>query len=244
MAKKKTASSKPVAPRALTVGYLRVSTTQQADHGSSLEAQEARLRAYAGLRDLELVRIEVDAGESGSTLERPALQRALAALDSGEVTVLLVSKLDRLTRNLKHFCTLVDDYFRDGSKHLISLGENVDTSSAVGRMFLHLLVSFSEWEREAAVERTAAVMQHLRNTGRFTGGWPPFGFAVGSDGALEPDADEQAVVDRVREMRAEGVPFRAIAAQTTNPRTGKQFDAKQIRRICSVIPTEDEEAQG
>jgi site-specific DNA recombinase len=134
------------------VGYVRVSTSQQADHGSSLEVQEAMLRRHAELRGLELIRIEVDAGASASSLERPALQRALASLDSFEASALLVVKLDRLTRSVRDFCTLVDTYFKDGTNVLLSVNESVDTSNAMGRMILSILMSVAEWEREAAAQ--------------------------------------------------------------------------------------------
>src|SRR5271169_2934168 len=99
--------------RTRTVAYLRVSTDKQADHGVSLEAQRAKVEAYASLFELELVAIEVDAGESAKSLDRPALTRALAMLKAGKADALLVVKLDRLTRSVSDLCNLVDRYFRD-----------------------------------------------------------------------------------------------------------------------------------
>ena len=83
------------------IGYIRVSTDRQADHGVSLEAQKAKLTAYAALYDLELVEVIVDPGASAKTLKRPGLQRALQLLRQGQATALLVAKLDRLTRSVK-----------------------------------------------------------------------------------------------------------------------------------------------
>jgi site-specific DNA recombinase len=160
------------------VGYVRVSTEQQADRGSSLEAQTEALRRFAELRGVELVRIEVDAGLSASTLERPALQRALASLDAFEASGIVVVKLDRLTRSVRDFCDLVEAYFKDGQNVLMSVNENVDTSNAMGRMVLNILMSVSQWEREAAAERTAAVKAHLKSTGAYAGGWPPYGHVL------------------------------------------------------------------
>ena len=87
--------------RTRTVAYLRVSTDKQADRGVNLEAQRAKAESYAALYDLELVAIEVDAGESGKSLARPALDRALAMLRTGKADALLVVKLDRLTRSVR-----------------------------------------------------------------------------------------------------------------------------------------------
>jgi DNA invertase Pin-like site-specific DNA recombinase len=83
-----------------TIAYLRVSTDKQADRGVSLDAQRAKLRAYAELYEPELVDVIVDAGYSAKSLDRPGLQRALAMLKVGDVEGLLVVKLDRLTRSV------------------------------------------------------------------------------------------------------------------------------------------------
>lgn len=214
------------------MAYVRVSTEQQADQGNSLEAQCAKLAQYAALYDLEVIATEVDAGASASSLDRPALKRALAALDDGRAEGLLVVKLDRLTRSVKDLCHLVDAYFSAGAKaRLMSVSENIDTSSASGRLVLNILVTVSQWEREAAAERTAAVMGHLRATGRFTGGWPPYGFRVDDEGNLQEDPAEQAIILEARTFKAAGMSLRAIASALPPARNGKSFDAKQISRM-------------
>ena len=91
------------------VGYIHVSTDKQADHGVSLDAQKAKLEAYATLYELTLVDIIVDAGVSAKTLDRPGLARALAMLDKGQANALLVAKLDRLTRSVKDLGSLVEE---------------------------------------------------------------------------------------------------------------------------------------
>ncbi len=111
------------------IAYVRVSTAKQADHGNSLAAQKARLESYAQAFELEIVGFEVDMA-SASTLERPGLQRALAALDEFRAEGLLVAKLDRLTRSVRDLCELVDTYFKDGAHSLLSVGEQIDTRSA------------------------------------------------------------------------------------------------------------------
>jgi site-specific DNA recombinase len=213
------------------VGYIRVSTDKQASEGNSLEAQRARLEAYATAMQLEIVAFEVDAGLSAKSLVRPGLQRALARLDAFEADAILVVKLDRLTRSVRDLLTLIDTYFRDGQHELLSIGESIDTRSAAGRMILKILTTIGEWEREAIGERTAAVMQHMKSQGEFTGGWPPFGYRV-VDGRLEPDAIEQALIERARAFRSAGMSLRAVAAELgPNNRTGRAFDPKQIARM-------------
>ena len=165
-----------------TVAYLRVSTDKQADRGVSLDAQRAKVIAYAQLYDLELVDVVVDAGHSAKSLDRPGLQRALEMLKRREADALLVVKLDRLTRSVVHLGQLVESYFALGKAALLSVGEQIDTRTAAGRLVLNVLASVSQWEREAIGERTAAAMQHKASHGQYTGGRVPFGYRLASDG--------------------------------------------------------------
>ena len=112
------------------IGYVRVSTTEQAERGISLDAQRAKIEAYCSLHDLVLVGIEVDAGLSGSTLNRPGLTRALEALRKGTAQGLVVLKMDRLSRSVVDLATLVERYFARGKRALHSVTESVDTSTA------------------------------------------------------------------------------------------------------------------
>lgn len=221
------------------IGYVRVSTDEQATHGVSLAAQEAKLRAYAELYDIELVRVEVDAGASAKSLNRPALQRALASLKRREADAILVAKLDRLTRSVRDLGELIDDYFRDERRALLSVADQIDTRSAGGRMVLNVMTSVAQWEREAIGERTSAAKQHLAKQGRFLGGSAPYGYRIAGDGeSLEPIADEQAVVSQARTLRAAGMALRAVAATLAErgvvSRTGRPFGAEQISRMLAA----------
>lgn len=112
------------------MGYIRVSTEKQADYGISLDAQQAKLAAYAALYDLTLVEVIVDAGVSAKTLDRPGLQCALGLLRTGQANALLVAKLDRLTRSVKDLGTLVEVYFSSDAITLLSVADNIDTRTA------------------------------------------------------------------------------------------------------------------
>src|SRR5215471_2442058 len=174
------------------VAYLRVSTEKQADKGVSLEAQAANVRAYAQLYELELVDVVVDAGASAKTLDRPGLQKALEMLRTGQAEAFLVAKLDRLTRSVVHLGQLVEDFFAEGKWALLSVGEQIDTRSAAGRLVLNVLGSVSQWERETIGERTSAAMQHKASVGEYTGGDFPYGYRLGPDGErLIEDQEEQ-----------------------------------------------------
>lgn len=212
------------------VGYIRVSTNRQADEGHSLEAQRAKIEAYAVVQNLQIVAFEVDAGASASSLSRPGLQRALERLDTMEASGIVVTKLDRLTRSVGDLCSLVDTYFREDHA-LFSIGESIDTSTAGGRAMLNLLTVFAQWEREAVGERTSAVMQRMRERGEYTGGHPPYGFREVA-GTLVPDDAEQVVIVKAKELRERGHTLRAIACHLgNNPRNGKPFNLTQIVRM-------------
>src|SRR6267142_2682368 len=171
-----------------TIVYCRVSLDKQAEKGVSLDAQQAKAKAYAELYDLDIVDVVIDAGVSAKTLARPGLERALGMLKAGQAEALLVVKLDRLTRSVVHLGQLVETYFAPGRAALLSVGEQIDTRTAAGRLVLNVLASVSQWEREAIGERTSAAMQHKASQGQYTGGHPPFGWRLAGDGEhLEPE---------------------------------------------------------
>jgi len=216
------------------IAYCRVSTDEQASSGVSLQAQESKLRAYALAMDLELVRVESDAGVSAKTLDRPALQRALASLSADEADALVVVKLDRLTRSVRDLADLLEQYF-SADHGLISLGESVDTRTAAGRLVLNVMTSVAQWEREAIGERTSNALQHMKSQGKRVGA-VPYGWTLAADAkSLTKDEFEQTVIARARELRATGASLRAIAntlaSQGMKTRSGRTFDPQQIARI-------------
>ncbi len=216
-------------------GYVRVSTDKQADGGGSLEAQREKLELFARLHDLVLVEVFVDAGASAKSLDRPALDQARAALRSGRASGLLVTKLDRLTRSVRDLDALVTEHFASGRSSLISIGENVDTRSAAGRLVLNVLTSVAQWEREAIGERTSFVMRSKQARGEFIGGQPPFGFRLDAQGDLVPNPEEQRTIDRVIQLRASGLSLAAVAltanAEGHVGRSGRHLAKTQIARI-------------
>ncbi len=221
------------------VAYVRVSTDKQAEHGVSLEAQRAKIEAYATLYDLEVVEIIVDAGVSAKTLDRPGLSRALGMLRGGKAEALLVVKLDRLTRSVKDLGDLVERYFASGKWALLSVSEQIDTRSAAGRLVLNVLASVAQWEREATGERTSAAMAHKAACGEFTGGEAPYGYRVSEDGVrLVEIPAEQSVLAQARALRAAGLSLRAVAGELARAglasRTGKPFAATQIARMTAA----------
>lgn len=222
--------------RTKVVGYVRVSTEKQADSGVSLEAQRAKLEAYALALDLDLVAIVEDAGASAKSLDRAGLRAALGMLEKGQANALLVVKLDRLTRSVCDLGYLVKKYF--ATKYsLLSLSDSIDTRTAAGRLVLNVLTSVAEWEREATAERTRDALAHKKAKGEFCGGSAPYGFSV-ENGALVPNAAEQDVLRIVREMKDAGLSMTAIANELARagliPRSGKVWHAQQIKRMLAA----------
>jgi site-specific DNA recombinase len=204
-------------PRA--VGYVRVSTDEQADAGVSLAAQEAKLRAYAGLYDLQLVEVVADPGASAKSLDRPGLARVLELLQRRRVDGVLVAKLDRLTRSVADLNTLIDQFFSErAGRQLWSVADSIDTRTAAGRLVLNILTSVGQWEREAIGERTRDAMRHMKAEGRLVGA-VPFGYRLADDGAtLVEDEAERESLRVVRELRASGLSIRRLV-QALNARS-------------------------
>ncbi|MGV8123949.1 MAG: recombinase family protein [Candidatus Xenobiia bacterium LiM19] len=187
------------------IGYTRVSTEEQATSGVSLQAQVEKLRAYASCYDLEIVEIIEDGGQSAKSLNRPGIQRALQMMRDGQASGLLVAKLDRLTRSIVDLNTLISEYFSEKSKYqstLFSVADQVDTRSAGGRLVLNVLMSVAQWEREAIGERTKAALNYKKSQG----------VKLGRPEKQITDPAEIKTINYIRELRAQGLTFRAIAA--------------------------------
>lgn len=223
-----------------TIAYLRVSTDKQADHGISLDAQRAKVEAYASLYDLHVVDVVIDAGQSGKTLSRPGLQRALRALRSGEADALLVAKLDRLTRSVRDLGVLLDHHLGDNGAALLSVSEAIDTRSAAGRLLLNVLTSVAQWERETIGERTKTALAHKKARGEYTGGLVPYGWLLRADGTtLDPNPPEQAVIAEAVTLRAKGLSLRQVALDLDRrgmtSRRGTPFSPSVIAKMCDGL---------
>jgi DNA invertase Pin-like site-specific DNA recombinase len=208
------------------LGYVRVSTEEQATNGQSLDAQKAKLEAYANLYDLELLRVIVDAGVSAKSLNRLGLQDALTILRTGEAAGLLICKLDRLSRSVKDWNTLIDGWFGEkAGKQLFSVADSIDTRTAAGRLVLNVLMSVAQWEREIIGERTKDALQHKIKKGERCGK-VRFGFDLAADGkTLVENPQEQEVLAIMRQLRAAGESYRDIAAELSK----RNFKTKEGR---------------
>lgn len=218
------------------IGYVRVSTEEQSREGVSLDAQEERVRAYAALAGLELVRTFREEGVSGSVplANRPQGAELVRQLRHGAKHVVAV-KLDRAFRDTEDALRTVRAWDKAGVVlHLVDLGgSSLSTGSAVGKLMLTMLSAVAELERNLIAERTAAVLQHKRNR-REVYGPTPLGYE--RDGmTLQPVSSELALVARMRAMHGDGMSLHAIAAKlNADGATGKRggrWHAKTVRHV-------------
>ena len=148
-------------------GYIRVSTAGQAEDGVSLDAQEARIKAWAEANGAAGVEIFRDEGISGKRSDnRPGLQAALEACGRGDA--LIAYSLSRLSRSTRDTLEISEQLQKRGAD-LVSLSEKIDTTSAAGKMVFRLLAVLAECERDQIADRTRAALQYKRGNGDKTG---------------------------------------------------------------------------
>jgi len=221
------------------LGYIRVSTEEQASSGLSLESQRQKLQQYCDLHDHDLVDVVVDAGESAKNLNRPGMQRVIKAIDNKSVDVVLVVKLDRLTRSTRDLGDLLDRLNRRGVA-LAAVSESLDTSTASGRMVVNMIGVIAQWEREAIGERTSAALQAKRRRGERYSGRSPYGWKY-IDGRMVESNDEQRVIGMVESMKACDDRLtllaisRCLADRGIFNRNGNPFSASSVKRIINAI---------
>ena len=178
-----------------TALYVRVSTDAQFEEGYSAEAQSEMLKAYCASRRIENYELYVDGGWSGSSLDRPEIQRLIDDVKSGRIRTVVVYKLDRLSRSQKDTLYLIEDVFNPEGTDFVSLNENMDTSTPIGRAMLGIMSAFAQLERETIRERTRMGMKERVKRGLWPGGGKiPFGYDYDAvRGILVPNGDADTV---------------------------------------------------
>lgn len=176
------------------LGYLRVSTTEQAANGAGLDAQRAAIAAEAERRGWMVQWVE-DRGYSAKDLRRPGIREALSVLAAGDADALVVAKLDRLSRSLLDFSGLVEQSRRERWQ-LVALDLGVDTSTPSGEMLANVLASFAQFERRLIGQRTAEALRAKQATGVRLG---------------RPPMVPPHVRNRIAHARKSGATYAAIA---------------------------------
>lgn len=205
------------------IGYVRVSTDEQADSGAGLAAQRKAITDAVTLRGFELVDILEDAGWSGKSLDRPGITAAIDRLEAGEAGALVVAKLDRLSRSLLDFAQLMERA-RSRRWAIVALDLGVDTSTPAGEMMANVLATFSQFERRLIGQRTKDAMAEKRRQGIHLG---------------RPRTLSQEVVDRIVSERQAGRTLQQICDGLTEDgvptaRGGAKWDPSVVRRIIAA----------
>ncbi len=235
------AASPPAPVRKLRCAvYTRKSTEEGLDREfNSLDAQRDACEAYVASQRAEgwlLVPDRYDdGGVSGGTLERPALQRLLRDIEQGLVDVVVVYKIDRLSRSLMHFARLVEVFDAHGVT-FVSVTQSFNTTTSMGRLTLSILFSFAQFEREVIGERVRDKIAASKARGMWMGGSVPLGYAV-RDRKLAVDEAEAARVRRVFEgFAATGSATRLVPmlrADGVLTKTGRPFDKGSVYKLLN-----------
>ena len=189
------------------IGYIRVSTQGQVEDGVSLDAQEAKVRAWADLNGAEDVVIFRDEGISGKRSDnRPGLQSALDTVGKGDA--LVIYSLSRLSRSTKDTLSL-SEILQKKDADLVSLSEKIDTTTAAGKMVFRLLAVLNEFERDQISDRTRFALAHKKANGEKTGGDVPFGYRV-RGGKLSRNAEEQKAINMILDLHSKGYSLQCI----------------------------------
>lgn len=152
------------------IGYIRVSTSDQEQNGHGLNAQREAIGAAATLKGWEFVDIVEEAGSGKNVRQRPKLEAALARLKAGEADALVVAKLDRLSRSLRDFATILDRSHREGWS-VVVLDLSLDLTTPMGEAMANMLMTFAQLERRMIGQRTKDALAEAKRSGVKLGGY-------------------------------------------------------------------------
>lgn len=216
-----------------TAIYLRVSTLEQAQEGYSISEQTDRLTKYCEARDWTVAKIYTDPGYSGSNMNRPALKMLLNDVKSFDMV--LVYKLDRLSRSQKDTLYLIEDVFLKNNVEFVSMNENFDTSTPFGRAMIGILSVFAQLEREQIKERMSMGHVGRAKNGYWRGGGnPPLGYEF-VDGKLIVNEYEAMQIRELFDLFLTGMSMHGIANVLREKYTNKYSSWKNAGTICTIL---------
>lgn len=216
------------------IGYVRVSTDKQ---DNSADAQDRKIRATATLRDFDLVEILTDLDEFSGDLNRPGAQRVMELVRANLIDAVIITKLDRLTRSTRDAIELIELF----AKHhvaFVSISEELNTESPIGRFVVRLIASIGELEREMIGARTSEGLQNIKAQG-FPAGPAPFGWTsqprteeekrLKFRKPLIENPEEMKILARVKELHDMGLPALRKLADNTSVKDPEERKARSDR---------------
>jgi len=220
--------------------YVRKSSEEGLEQAfNSLDAQREACEAYVLSQRVEgwiLVPDRYDdGGISGATLDRPALKRLLADIEANKVDVVVVYKIDRLSRALMDFAKLIEAFDRN-EVTFVSVTQSFNTTTSMGRLTLNILLSFAQFEREVIGERIRDKFAASRRKGMWMGGWAPLGYDI-KDRKLIVNEREAELVGSIFRRFARGIPpqqlIEALANEGTLNKQGKLIEKSYLYRVLN-----------
>lgn len=213
--------------------YPRVSGHEQEDN-YSIPEQIDRMKKYCESRDWMVYKIYTDSAYSGSNMDRPGLQDMIKDCQNGKLDMVLVYKLDRLSRSQKDTLFLIEDVFEKNGVGFTSMTENFDTSTPHGKFIIGILSVFAQLEREKIKERTMIGKDSRAKEGKWHGGkWVPIGYDY-ENGDLVPNEYEAMQVREIADLFLKGTHVRTIERMMTEKgyrHKHGEWDAKTIKRV-------------
>ncbi len=250
--KKHTNRSEPMANRCAI--YTRKSTNEGLDQDfNTLDAQRGSGEAYiVSMKHEGWVCIPTrydDGGFTGGNMERPALQRLMADIEAGKVDCVIVYKVDRLSRSLLDSSRIIETFDNHGVS-LVSVTQQFNTTSSMGRLTLNILLSFAQFEREIISERTRDKMSAARRKGKYVGGAPILGYDIGRDVSRlvvnESEADRvrqifklylehQSLLSTIAELDRRGWTTKRWTTKKGKERGGRPFNKNTLYRLLTNV---------
>jgi site-specific DNA recombinase len=234
--------------------YTRKSTEEGLEQAfNTLHAQREAAEAYIqSQRQAGWVAVADrydDGGFSGASMERPALQQLLVAIDAGVIDCVVVYKVDRLSRSLLDFARMMERFDRRGVS-FVSVTQDFNTTTSLGRLTLHILLSFAQFEREIISERTRDKLSAARRKGKWIGGWPVLGYDVDSKGGrlvvnvkeaeqvcemYRIAAEAETLEAAVRTIQARGFRMKVWTTRAGKRHVSRPFSRMTLRLLLSNV---------
>jgi site-specific DNA recombinase len=214
------------------IGYVRVSTDEQAREGISLDNQRAKIEAYCQLHGLDLAEIIEDEGKSAKDLNRDGMKGLVRLIERRRIKAVVVYKIDRVSRKVIDTLSLIELMEKHGIA-FHSITEKIDTRSAMGRFFLNIMASLAQMERDLISERTRDALRHKIAQGQ-RAGQVPYGYRLGADGiTLKEHKAEQGVIATMKVLRDGGASYRAICRELDAKPEGGAWHPQSVKNVLT-----------